>query len=882
MVSISVLDSPSAAAELAPALSQGEAWDRFLKVESRGDEPLPVWARMLAGQLPRSTATLLELDYAQRTRSPVDPKLRAAMRWVAAHANRCEYAQAYAAFDARQVGLDEDLIDSLSDGQFGGWSAGERAALQFARKMTVDSDSVTDAEFATLIDAFGERQAASMVLLLAYSNFQDRLLLCLNAQVEPDGPLPPALVRFDRNSLTARTTPPPQTVATAVAPPPSAEDIIADEADWAALSYVDLQVRLDNQRNKPTRLPIPAWEEFADSLPAGLFNGPSDIIWYRIVFGYAPELAVPYEMFMRTAGAETSPQWDRIFGSSLFWVVTRAVECPYCMGHCEMNWEVAGLTREQIAERSRVLASDDWSSFPPDQQRAFDFARKLSRTPWQVSSSDVETLQHDFGSDRALFVALNATRYHYMTRISNGFQLTLERDNVFFAYWNVKPQQAAAESPRSADPWVPVLSDAEGWKRLPEATERSDQLLPVWARAVAVHLPRTAAAMLQVDYAHRTQSPLDPNLRAKMRWVVANANRCEYGRQYALADLRRLGADNADIALLTGDPAQWPADDRDALEFARLLSVAAPTISDEFFEKLRVHYGDDQIAAMVLVAAFGNYQDRVVLGLNLPMEEHGPLPPLKVTFPEGAVQVAAVLPREAHEIYVENGDDVVPETGNWGEVSYNELQERLEHQRAKEPRLPIPVWEDVKVNLPEAMATRPTRIVWSLTCLGYVPELAVPWSISTRTLWAEAQSDRIFEESLFWIQTRAIECNYCMGHCEMLLEVAGLNKSEIAHRTRMLASDDWSSFPPAEQRAYAYARKLSRAPWELTQADYRTLEADLGSKEAMATFWWLCRGLYMTRISDGFQLPLERDNVFADYGPAPSAPAADAEAQNKK
>ena len=29
---------------------------------------------------------------------------------------------------------------------------------------------------------------------------------------------------------------------------------------------------------------------------------------------------------------------------------TRAIRCPYCMGHCEMNWEVAGLTRDEIAE----------------------------------------------------------------------------------------------------------------------------------------------------------------------------------------------------------------------------------------------------------------------------------------------------------------------------------------------------------------------------------------------------------------------------------------------------------------------------------------------------------------------------------------------------
>ena len=98
---------------------------------------------------------------------------------------------------------------------------------------------------------------------------------------------------------------------------------------------------------------------------------------------------------------------------------------------------------------------------------------------------------------------------------------------------------------------------------------------------------------------------------------------------------------------------------------------------------------------------------------------------------------------------------------------------------------------------------------------------------------------------------------------EMLLEVAGLDKKDIAERTSKLASNDWSAFPPEEQRAYAYARKLSKAPWTLTVEDYQTLENDLGPAKAMSTFWWLCRGLYMTRVSDGFQLPLERENVFS-------------------
>ena len=831
---------------------------------------------MLATELPKSAAAFLELDLAQRTRSPVAPGLRAAMRWISAHVNHCGYAEACAAADAVRAGVDEARISALGREGYPGWSSEDRAALEFARKMSVDSDSVTDDEFAGLVKHFGQKQAASMVLLMAYSNFQDRFLLCLGAPLESGGPLPPVDVAFDPESYVTKTTPPPPLKKMPL-PRPTGTDLVEDDPDWKSLSYEKLQDRLEAQRQKPTRLPIPSWDEVSRNLPDGLMKRPSDIVWYRIVFGYAPELAVPFEVFMRTAGAEASPKWDRIFGQGLFWVTTRAVQCAYCMGHCEMNWEVAGLTRSEIAERSSLLAGDDWSSFPPAEQHAFAFARKLTRTPWQISNADVVELIHDFGLDQAMIVMLNASRYHYMTRISNGFQLTLERENVFYDYYNVTTSTSQTSS--ANDTAVTLLSDAETWKRLPETTSGGEGELPNWVRAIAPHLPRTAAAMLRLDLAHRTQSPLDPILRGKMRWIVARANRCPYSEAYALADLERAGLDATSRQELLGDPASWPAEDREPLEFARLLTVAAPTIRDELFESLKNRFGEKQVAAMVLLAAYGNFQDRIVLGLNLPIEEHGPLAPLPVTFVDSAFQIASIMPAQTNTTtLVESGKKVVDDDQEWSRLTYDELQRRLEKQRERKPRLPIPAWDDVKKNLPPAMADRPTRIVWNLVCSGYVPELAVPWGISTRTMWAETKPDRIFEESLFWIQTRSIECNYCMGHCEMLLEVAGLDKNAVAERTRRLASADWSAFPPEEQRAYAYARKLSITPWDLTPADFRALENDLGPDKAMATFWWLCRGLYMTRISDGFQLPLERENVFQSP-PTPEtiekAPAAE-------
>lgn len=423
----------------------------------------------------------------------------------------------------------------------------------------------------------------------------------------------------------------------------------------------------------------------------------------------------------------------------------------------------------------------------------------------------------------------------------------------------------AAGDDTTGSPVVLLLSDKECWDRLPRTVSGSGQALPSWARAVAIHLPRTAAAMLKLDFAHRTMSPVDPVLRAKMRWVIADANHCEYSKAYAIADLRRAGATDEVIGVLTGDPDAWPETDHQPLEFARLLTIAAPTISDDLFEDLRMEYGDSQVASIVLLAAYGNFQDRIVLGLNLPLEETGPLPPIDVEFAEGALQIASLIPPHGEVPSLQSaGVDLISDDREWAAISFDELQSRLEKQRERKPRLPIPAWDEVKGKLPPAMATRPTRIVWSLMTYGYAAELQIPWSIATRTMWAELPGDRVFEESLFWIQTRTIECNYCMGHCEMLLEVAGLDKDAVAERTRQLASNDWSAFPAEEQRAYAYARKLSQAPWTLTAEDYRTLEEDLGPAKAMSTFWWLCRGLYMTRISDGFQLPLERQNVFAD------------------
>jgi alkylhydroperoxidase family enzyme len=438
---IAMAGSPDQERPAVPILSDAECWARLPAEKGKG-RPLPSWARALAGAIPRSTAALLRVDYVHRALSPLDPKLRASMRFIAAHANHCEYSEAYALFDARRAGVDDAAVAGLRQGNLSSETPAVKAALEFAKKMTLDPASVTDGEFAELVKHHGEKNVVAMVQLMAWANFQDRVVLCLGSTLEPDGPLEPLDVTFAPGFLVTRqpASRRGQPRDKVPIPPGAGKDLIDDDSDWADVSYDELQARLERQRSRSTRLRVPTWEEVERALPPG-FMWPNRVVWNLVCLGYQPELGGAWETYLRSSSIETAAELNRYFGQSLFWVTTRAINCPYCMGHCEMGLELAGLSKSEIGERTKLLAGDDWSSFPADEQRAYGFARKLTKAPWTVSAKDIDGLLQDFGPKKGLIVIVAACRGHYMTRISNGFQLSLERDNVF-RDWQPKVSEA--------------------------------------------------------------------------------------------------------------------------------------------------------------------------------------------------------------------------------------------------------------------------------------------------------------------------------------------------------------------------------------------------------------------------------------------------------
>jgi hypothetical protein len=110
------------------------------------------------------------------------------------------------------------------------------------------------------------------------------------------------------------------------------------------------------------------------------------------------------------------------------------------MGHTEMLLAVAGLNEQALKEKVQKLASGDWSSFRPDERAGLHFARKLTRTPWLITQSDVATLEAHMGKERALDTIYHICGCNHMTRVADAFQLPLESENVFMRLRNPEPK----------------------------------------------------------------------------------------------------------------------------------------------------------------------------------------------------------------------------------------------------------------------------------------------------------------------------------------------------------------------------------------------------------------------------------------------------------
>jgi alkylhydroperoxidase family enzyme len=290
----------------------------------------------------------------------------------------------------------------------------------------------------------------------------------------------------------------------------------------------------------------------------------------------------------------------------------------------------------------------------------------------------------------------------------------------------------------------PVAGNAEAWSKLP----REEPPLPEWARLLIVSLPKTTGAMLELDHVHRVKNPLGPMLAAKLRYSAADAVECVYGKRYAESDLRRAGLTESQIKTI-GYPAD-KSDEAFILAFARKLTLAGHAITDAEMEDLIKRVGAEKTVAIVHSVAYANFQNRVFVALGVQVEPGGPLAALDYKSDPALRTKLETPPRKPHP--QEASPLLKIADPDWKERRYSELMNRLELQMDRKGRIPFPEHKDEK--------TPPSKIVWSRISLGYQPLLTKTWFDCMSTFQQEANFNRVFSNSVFWVVTRSNECFY--------------------------------------------------------------------------------------------------------------------------
>jgi AhpD family alkylhydroperoxidase len=183
-----------------------------------------------------------------------------------------------------------------------------------------------------------------------------------------------------------------------------------------------------------------------------------------------------------------------------------------------------------------------------------------------------------------------------------------------------------------------------------------------------------------------------------------------------------------------------------------------------------------------------------------------------------------------------------------------EMKRLIEDVKVRQPRIPLPELTDAdrqalgdRAGDYEAVL-RHCFTPWVATNRG--PRGARP----TREQDPAMTLDNAFKVQLFWIVSRVNNCQYCIGHQESKLLNAGLTEDQIA-----ALDGDWSQHTPAERAAFAFARKLSFAPYTVDDAAIADLRQHYTDLQILEMVMSISRNNVSNRWKEAIGVPQRKD-----------------------
>lgn len=408
----------------------------------------------------------------------------------------------------------------------------------------------------------------------------------------------------------------------------------------------DLKRALEESKHNQPRLPLPSPTE-ADRARAA--SGDS---WGIVNNGLMRRHYLPAGVTM--GGFSREPDSRMTLGypfqTRLFWIVSRANNCTYCMGHQETKLSAVGMIDDEIA-----ALDGDWANFSPAEQTAFAFTRKLTFEPHDITDADLDALRAHYDDDQMLEIIAVVGNFNAMNRWTGALRIPQEDHREYLTPTSEPfrdllsriaplPTGRTGSAPSYAAPSErpPLESRAEVEAALSSCRERSPRIplasdsdasdpTPNWERLL-LRFPVYGPARIAMHRASESEGELDPRFKAIIAYVAARYDRAWYALGHAERRLGSLGFSSDEIAVLDDLARPLAAQERSQLgsspdvldrlvaSFTRKLTVDPALIGDSDIAVLRAHFNDKEVAEIVFQITEAAFFDRLTEAAGLPLE----------------------------------------------------------------------------------------------------------------------------------------------------------------------------------------------------------------------------------------------------------------------
>ncbi|MBN9517299.1 carboxymuconolactone decarboxylase family protein [bacterium] len=321
----------------------------------------------------------MTLDYAFKTQ----------MFWIVCRTNNCQYCQGHQESKLLRAGLTEDQIAAL-DGDWSGFTAAERAAFAFARRITYEPHRFTDADVAGLRPHYTDLQILEMIMSVAGNNAINRWKEGAGVpQNEGGGGFGKGGEKAAEPAREKHTylTPTSEKYKTAVSKVAPLEFDAKGQPTRATVNRrpapeprADAEKALAAARTRTPRLPLVEDAKARAILPDDWAAGPLPQ-WVRLLANFPTQGKA---RILSQRSAETKGDLTPLLKAQASWIIARQDRAWYAAGEAKRRLSALGQTDDQV-----YGLDGDWAGFTPRERALFTVARNLAASPVVLTDDEV-------------------------------------------------------------------------------------------------------------------------------------------------------------------------------------------------------------------------------------------------------------------------------------------------------------------------------------------------------------------------------------------------------------------------------------------------------------------------------------------------------------